>query len=101
MTRLSRRLLFVAAGGAAAALGLPLAIGRGRIALTDFINGHEVGALAFGEYPREPAIWLEVTADDRVILTSPKSEMGQGIHTALARLVAAELGVRFEQLVVK
>ena len=35
--------------------------------------------------------WVKVTADDRVIVQVPKSEMGQGIHTALAMVLADEL----------
>lgn len=95
--RLSRRAFLLGAGGVLA-IGVPLAVRQGRLALAEFINGTEVGALAFGDFPKGPALWLQVEADDTVVLRSPKVEMGQGIHTALARLVAAELGVRFEQL---
>ncbi len=35
--------------------------------------------------------WLKLTADDRVIVVMPRSEMGQGAHTALAMLLAEEL----------
>jgi isoquinoline 1-oxidoreductase beta subunit len=35
--------------------------------------------------------WLLVTADDRVRIVCPKSEMGQGVHTGLAMLLADEL----------
>ena len=46
--------------------------------------------------------WIKVAADGGVILAMPRSEMGQGIHTALAMLVAEELDlplarVRLEQ----
>ncbi|MCI4669241.1 MAG: molybdopterin-dependent oxidoreductase [Bacteroidia bacterium] len=37
--------------------------------------------------------WFEVTADNDIILHSPKVEMGQGIFTGMAQLVAEELGV--------
>jgi isoquinoline 1-oxidoreductase beta subunit len=37
--------------------------------------------------------YLEITADSRVKLWSPTTEMGQGTHTAHAMLVADELGV--------
>ncbi|OYT92123.1 MAG: acylaldehyde oxidase [Burkholderiales bacterium PBB3] len=37
--------------------------------------------------------WIKVTADGGVILAMPRSEMGQGIHTALAMLVAEEMNV--------
>jgi isoquinoline 1-oxidoreductase beta subunit len=35
--------------------------------------------------------WLALAPDDTVTIISPKSEMGQGIHTALAMIVAEEL----------
>lgn len=46
--------------------------------------------------------WIKVAADGAVILAMHRSEMGQGVHTALALLVAEELEVplqriRFEQ----
>ena len=37
--------------------------------------------------------WIKITADGAVILAMPRSEMGQGVHTALAMLVAEELDV--------
>ena len=46
--------------------------------------------------------WIKIGADGAVILAMPRSEMGQGVHTALALLVAEELDlplgrVRLEQ----
>ncbi|WP_284615303.1 xanthine dehydrogenase family protein molybdopterin-binding subunit [Aquabacterium humicola] len=43
--------------------------------------------------PDRPALngWLKIGRDDRVTVMMAKSEMGQGIHTALAMLVAEEL----------
>ncbi|MDO9198635.1 xanthine dehydrogenase family protein molybdopterin-binding subunit [Rhodoferax sp.] len=37
--------------------------------------------------------WIKITADGAVVLAMPRSEMGQGVHTALAMLVAEELDV--------
>lgn len=37
--------------------------------------------------------WIKITSDGAVVLAMPRSEMGQGIHTALAMLVAEELDV--------
>lgn len=37
--------------------------------------------------------WLAIRPDGRVMLAMPRSEMGQGVHTALAMLVAEELDV--------
>ena len=46
--------------------------------------------------------WIKIAADGSVILAMPRSEMGQGVHTGLAMLVAEELDlplgrVRLEQ----
>jgi isoquinoline 1-oxidoreductase subunit beta len=37
--------------------------------------------------------WIKIAKDGAVILAMPRSEMGQGVHTALAMLVAEELDV--------
>jgi isoquinoline 1-oxidoreductase beta subunit len=37
--------------------------------------------------------WIKIAADGSVVLAMPRSEMGQGVHTALAMLVAEELDV--------
>ncbi|WP_291916581.1 xanthine dehydrogenase family protein molybdopterin-binding subunit [Limnohabitans sp.] len=37
--------------------------------------------------------WIKIAADGAVMLAMPRSEMGQGVHTALAMLVAEELDV--------
>lgn len=42
--------------------------------------------------------WLAIGADDRVTVIAPKAEMGQGIHTALAMLIAEELDCRWDQV---
>ena len=46
--------------------------------------------------------WIKVGVDGRIVLAMPRSEMGQGVHTALPMLAAEELdvplaGVRIEQ----
>lgn len=46
----------------------------------------------------EPSLWFEITPDNRIRLHMPKSEMGQGIHTALAQIAAEELEVAWDQL---
>jgi isoquinoline 1-oxidoreductase beta subunit len=37
--------------------------------------------------------WLKIAADGSVILAMPRSEMGQGVHTGLAMLVAEQLDI--------
>jgi len=47
----------------------------------------------FAAGPGEVALngWIKISADGRVIVAAPRAEMGQGVHTALALLVAEEL----------
>jgi isoquinoline 1-oxidoreductase beta subunit len=42
--------------------------------------------------------WVKITRDDKVIVAVPRAEMGQGIHTALAMLVAEEMDARWDQM---
>jgi isoquinoline 1-oxidoreductase beta subunit len=37
--------------------------------------------------------WIKIGADGRVVIAMPRSEMGQGVHTALPMLAAEELDV--------
>ena len=45
--------------------------------------------------------WIRLTRDGKVFLAMPRSEMGQGIHTALPLLVAEELGCRLDDIVLE
>ena len=47
---------------------------------------------------KTPSIWFEVTANNDLILYSPKVEMGQGTFTGLAQIAADELGVDINQM---
>jgi isoquinoline 1-oxidoreductase subunit beta len=42
--------------------------------------------------------WVKVTRDDTVIVAVPRAEMGQGIYSALAVLVAEEMDARWDQM---
>ncbi len=43
-------------------------------------------------------VWLKITADDQVTVAMANSEMGQGVYTSLAMLVAEELEVDWESI---
>ncbi len=45
--------------------------------------------------------WLKIGHDGRVIVIGPQAEMGQGIHTALAQLLADELGADWQTVSVE
>lgn len=49
----------------------------------------------------EANLWFEITSDNKVLVHSPKVEMGQGTFTSLAQMVADELDVTIAQIVVK
>jgi isoquinoline 1-oxidoreductase beta subunit len=42
--------------------------------------------------------WVKIASDDTVIVAVPRAEMGQGVHTALAMLVAEEIEARWDQI---
>lgn len=39
----------------------------------------------------DPALYVRIDADNRILIRTPRSEMGQGVRTTLAMLVAEEL----------
>ena len=88
---LTRRTLLAGAGAAAGSLlvgwrpTLGVAPGTGR-----------AGAPAATE--ADLATWLRVNADNTVTVYIAQAEMGQGVMTSLAALVAEELGVNWEQV---
>lgn len=66
-----------------------------RRGIADFANSVEAPYLG---NTKTPTIWFEVTADNQIILHSPKVEMGQGTFTGMAQLVADELEVDMSQI---
>ncbi len=46
----------------------------------------------------EPMLWFEITKENKVVLHSPKVEMGQGTFTGLAQMAADELEVDMNQI---
>ncbi|HME44184.1 MAG TPA: xanthine dehydrogenase family protein molybdopterin-binding subunit [Syntrophorhabdales bacterium] len=70
------------------------------ISITPFgaklLSAKEVGQAVFA-----PTAFFELTPDNIVTVIVPSSEMGQGIHTALAMLVAEELEADWSQIRVK
>ena len=45
-----------------------------------------------------PTVWIEISPDNRATFFIPKIEMGQGVHTALAQILAEELGVDWKDV---
>lgn len=55
--------------------------------------------LADGEHTLNP--WLKVAADNTITIIAPRAEMGQGIRTGLAMLVAEELDLELDDVQVE
>ena len=96
--KLKRRHFLIAGAGTTAALVLgwgvlPNARAKGRLG-----DAHKLKVNA-GELALNG--WLKIDNAGRICLLTPRSEMGQGIHTALAMLVAEELNLPVDAIAVQ
>lgn len=83
-------------GGAGIALGTTYLLRNPiRRKFNAFIDKGDVPYLGA---PDDPALWFEITGENRIILNSPKVEMGQGVFTGLAQIAAEELGADYAQI---
>ncbi len=92
----------------------------GKIARRTFLFGAAAitGGVAFGYYkynetfanPLEDELgegeatfnpYLKISRDNKITIIAPRAEMGQGVHTTLAALVAEELDVTLEQITIE
>jgi len=89
---MKRRTLLLAGLGASGALliGWGVLPPRSRLGNPSTMRAHD-GEVAMNG-------WIKIGADGSVLLAMPRSEMGQGVHTALAMLVADELDVALRQV---
>ena len=83
---MKRRMLLLSGLGAAGALLVGWLPPRSRLGRGELLADAAGDGVALNG-------WIRITPDGRVQLACPKSEMGQGVHTALAMLVAEELDV--------
>ena len=74
--------------------GLTLAIAATPLGMKVFALGEaDTAAVVFS-----PGPWLQITPDNQVTVLLCKSEMGQGIHTAIPMIVADELEADWSQV---
>ena len=98
MPELNRRRFVLAALSTAG--GLALAVGSGRLAKATTMGTEPWGKSAPAS-GAEINAWIFIEPDDSVIIRLGKSEMGQGISTALPMLFAEELGCDFAKIKVE
>ncbi len=78
--------------GISVVAGAGLALGFGRPILQRFRNRYEsVDPLGTNESGGDIEPWIRISPDNTITLTVSRSEMGQGVETALAMIVADEL----------
>lgn len=74
--------------------GLGLVGAAGLYVGFDVLRRNALDNLSAGGPPNlGPNAWLQITPEGRARLLMPKAEMGQGVHTATAQIVAEELGL--------
>ena len=74
--------------------GLTLAVAATSSSLKVFA----ISPAATGSEIFSPGLWLQITPDNQVTILLCKSEMGQGIHTAIPMIVADELEAEWGQV---
>ena len=89
---MKRRTLLLAGAGAAGTL----VVGWGVLPPRSRLGRAALWPPAEGEVALNG--WIKIARDGRVLLAMNRSEMGQGVHTALAMLVAEELDVALRQV---
>jgi isoquinoline 1-oxidoreductase beta subunit len=79
-------LLAGTAGAGALLVGWSVLPQRSRIGVAAMLPSGDGGDVALNG-------WIKILPDGKVVLAMPRSEMGQGVHTALSQLAAEELDV--------
>jgi len=101
----TRRQFLQLGGGIAISFALPVALAqRPDVALTQKTDGHGAGDVAGARKSQDAAqvsAWLSIDKAGTVTLYPGKVELGTGVQTALAQLVAEELDVSIDNIVVR
>ena len=90
---LSRRQFVVGAAGSSLVLGLGAGLGgcQPDQAATDLVS--QGGSASFS-----PVMWFEIDANGAITMNIVRAEMGQHVGTALAQVIADELGAAWEDV---
>jgi len=84
-------------GGTGLVLGAAY-LGRNAIRRNLYEMAESPEMLSYMGDTSSPLIWFEVTNDNKVVLHSPKVEMGQGSFTSFVQIAADELEMDLEQI---
>ncbi|MDB5939680.1 MAG: twin-arginine translocation pathway signal protein [Polaromonas sp.] len=91
IVNLSRRQLLKSGAGLALAVALPQASVQAQ-------EGPEDQSSMGPPVKADPQGYVRINADNSVVVLSKHLEMGQGVHTGLATMVAEELGASWKQI---
>ncbi|MDX1481377.1 MAG: molybdopterin cofactor-binding domain-containing protein [Woeseiaceae bacterium] len=86
----------------AGSVGTGLVMGMGTL-MSGCSRDEAVESLSAGDPSKtfSPAVWFEMDAEGNVLVNIAKAEMGQHVGTALARIVADELGADWSKVSIK
>ena len=83
-------------GGLILALTLPGSAGKSNSALAATIGSAAAQPGGSRESPSQLNAWLKISRDNSITIIVDRSEMGQGVYTALPMLLAEELEIPFD-----
>ncbi|MDX1499179.1 MAG: molybdopterin cofactor-binding domain-containing protein [Woeseiaceae bacterium] len=94
--RLSRRTFIAGSAGATVVMGLG-------VVLPGCSSEQAAEDMAAGDASRSfaPTVWYEIDGEGGILVNIAKAEMGQHVGTALARVVADELGADWDRVSIK
>ena len=93
---MSTRRKFLLGTAAVAATGTALVVGWGLLPVRQRLQTGQPLPTTAGQQAFNG--WVKIGADDMVTVMVPKSEMGQGVHTALAMVLADELDADWDRV---
>ncbi len=84
-------------GGTGVMLGAAY-LGRNSIRRSIYEMAESPDMLSYMGDVSDPLMWFEISNDNKVVLHSPKVEMGQGSFTSMVQMAAEELEMDIEQI---